>query len=110
MDLNPPSWCPDAILTTLGWSHPQTGEVLVANRLLKPAYDRHASLPVIIPVPIEPLIDEAISTPVSIEPNSDKSHIEPNSIPNGLTTDKIVQAVSALVDDTKPRGRPKTKP
>lgn len=93
MDLNPPSWCPDAILTPLGWSHPQTGEVLVANRLLKPAYDQlnpnlkeiqYIVAPVIIPEPIE-----TISEPVS--------------------TDKIVQAVSAL-DDTKPRGRPKTKP
>lgn len=102
MDLNPPSWCPDAILTPLGWSHPQTGEVLVANRLLKPAYDQlnpnlkgiqYITTPVIIPEPIETLS----------EPVSKAEPIETGS------TDKIVQAVSAL-DDTKPRGRPKTKP
>ena len=39
--VNPPGWCQDAIPTTEGWTHPNTGKLLkdASGNLTKVAYD-----------------------------------------------------------------------
>ena len=39
MAIKPPAWCSDAVPTTRGWEHPQTGELLVGGSVAQSNID-----------------------------------------------------------------------
>ena len=39
MAIKPPAWCSDAVPTTRGWEHPQTGELIVGGSVAQSDID-----------------------------------------------------------------------
>ena len=63
MKLTPPNWCKDAVLTTRGWVHPKTNELLIARKITtkelneyKLSKETKVETPVVIVKELEPVL------------------------------------------------------
>lgn len=109
-----PSWKPDAILTSRGWTHPKTGEVLISRKVdpdvlayYNEQQNAKVNLNEVVP-PAQNLIDETVT-------NAIETSIQPPDAPatevTEVTADPTVnQEPAAPLAQSEPEATTKEKP
>lgn len=113
----PPSWHPNAVPSKLGWLHPKTGEILVADRRLQRKLETivsHQSKAEVEEIESIEAIDsiEVLNSPIEEIEAKESTKVEvvkPPKIETVKSTKPEVTVKPTQQPTSKSKGRPKTK-
>ena len=110
----PPSWHPNAVPSKLGWLHPKTGEILVADRRLQrkletivPAKEEIEAMESVEAIEVIDSI-EVLNSPEAKE-TTKVEVVKPPKIETVKSTKPEVTVKPTQHPTSKSKGRPKTK-
>lgn len=118
--LKPPSYCPDAIATDVGWISPKTGELLISVRNLRQRIKDNEQPPEYIeesPSDLQVMLDKLTTYTIS-QPKEDERSVTQKILDNMTSnlpqkeddrtdTQKILDTMTEQQEKKRGRGRPK---
>lgn len=118
--LKPPSYCPDAIATDVGWISPKTGELLISVRNLRQRIKDNEQPPEHIeesPSDLQVMLDKLTTYTIS-QPKEDERSVTQKILDNmtgnlpqqeddRTDTQKILDTMTEQQEKKRGRGRPK---